>query len=44
LRGKYLTEWEIERVYLSERSYKYPPGYKGFGTIYHAREFGTVGN
>ena len=30
LRGKILNEWEIERIYQSERSYKAPHGFKGF--------------
>jgi hypothetical protein len=39
LRGKILNEWEIERIYLAERSYKAPENFKGFKIPSQFNEF-----
>ena len=34
-----MNEWEIERIYLAERSYKAPIGFKGFKIPSQYEEF-----
>ncbi|KRX09135.1 hypothetical protein PPERSA_08851 [Pseudocohnilembus persalinus] len=40
LKGTILTEWEIERIQLAERSYKVPQGKPGMKYLTHGTEFG----
>ncbi|EGR34447.1 hypothetical protein IMG5_011240 [Ichthyophthirius multifiliis] len=39
LRGNVLSEWQYERCFLAERSYKHPKQFKGFKGSIFSREF-----